>query len=62
MLRYGSFAATSGALFGIIVNYREWNTRFSSLITAALLVRKIYSEPKMNELTARNIFNRKYIR
>ena len=55
------FCYNKGAIFGIIVNYRQWNTRFSSLIMAALLVQKIYSEPKINELTARNIFNRKYI-
>ena len=40
--KYGTFAATSGALFGAIVNYRQWpEYRFSSLITTALLVQKI---------------------
>ena len=55
MLRYASFAAASGAFFGIIVNYRQWNSRFSSLIAAVLLVRKIFSEQKNKQVNRRNI-------
>ena len=51
-IKIRQFFSTSGALFGTIVNYIQWDTRFPSLIMAAFLVQKIshdinYSEPKI---------------